>query len=431
MKTPVNILLVDDEARNLDEEALRASEERFRLLIEGAPNAMLMVDDTGAVTVTTASNNNWPPPAETIARPRPNGEGSGATTRAALSRRASRIPASRPDRLAELLRKLVELPEGFRLHPKLAQRIKAHEQMAAGERPLDWAAAESLAFATLATQSVRIRLTGQDTARGTFSQRHAILFDQEIGYPYVPLQHLAADQAPVEIVNSPLNEDNLQIVHPTTPAQYFHCLRRQALWRWRKPLVVFTPKSLLRHPKVVSTLEDCARGRFQRVLPDTVEPRAVKRVLLCSGKVYHELAAHREDPRREDVAIVRLEQLYPLRDELLERALAPYPDATPVFWVQEEPENMEAWRYLRGRFDALFGVAVAPDQPAGIGEPRHRFRRRAPTGASRIDPTRVRRQGGSGENVRACKAAAKKTTAQIGMTYAHRTENPRGRRVHH
>jgi 2-oxoglutarate dehydrogenase E1 component len=147
-------------------------------------------------------------------------------------------------------------------------------------------------------------------------------------------------------------EDNLQIVQPTTPAQYFHCLRRQALRRWRKPLVVFTPKSLLRHPQAVSSLEDCARGRFQRVLPDTAQTEEeVKRVLLCTGKIYYELATYRAERHRDDTAIVRLEQLYPLRPEALKEALMPYVDGTPTFWVQEEPENMGAWRYLRGRFD--------------------------------------------------------------------------------
>jgi 2-oxoglutarate dehydrogenase E1 component len=342
------------------------------------------------------------------------------------------------ERLSEVLRKLTEVPAGFALHPKLERGMKTRREMAEGAHPLDWSAAEALALATLATEGVRIRLTGQDTARGTFSQRHAVLHDQQDGHPHVPLQHLAPGQAPVEILNSPLNEagslgfeygysldcpdglvlweaqfgdfvnaaqviidqflasaedkwrrlsglvlllphgfegmgaehssarverflslaaeDNLQLVQPTTPAQYFHCLRRQALRRWRKPLVVFTPKSLLRHPKVVSSLADCAHGRFQRVLPDTVKTGEVTRVLLCTGKVFYELAAHREAQHCDDVALVRLEQLYPLRAELLEVALASYRDGTPVFWVQEEPENMGAWHYLRGRFnDSLFG----------------------------------------------------------------------------
>ena len=338
-------------------------------------------------------------------------------------------------RLSSLLRKLTETPASFALHPKLERGLAIRREMADGARPLDWSSAEALALAALAIEGVRIRLSGQDTARGTFSQRHAILFDQQDGSPYAPLQHLAPDQASVEILNSPLNEagalgfeygysldcpdglvlweaqfgdfanaaqviidqflasaedkwgrlsglvlllphgfegmgaehssarlerflalaaeDNLQIVQPTTPAQYFHCLRRQAVRRWRKPLVVFTPKSLLRHPKVASSPDDCARGRFERVLTDTVDTREVKRVLLCTGKVFYELAAHREKQRRDDVALVRLEQLYPLRTELIERALAAYRAGTELFWVQEEPGNTGAWRYVRGRFDDL------------------------------------------------------------------------------
>jgi 2-oxoglutarate dehydrogenase E1 component len=152
--------------------------------------------------------------------------------------------------------------------------------------------------------------------------------------------------------------DNIQIVNPTTPAQYFHVLRRQALRRWRKPLVLMTPKSLLRHPKVLSSLEDLEQGRFQRILGDPAAvPERVQRVLLCSGKVYYDLLAMREELSRDDVAICRLEQLYPLRDEQLRDALAPYPPAAPAVWVQEEPANMGAWRYLFARFgDRLFGA---------------------------------------------------------------------------
>jgi len=153
-------------------------------------------------------------------------------------------------------------------------------------------------------------------------------------------------------------DDNIQVVNPTTPAQYFHCLRRQVTRPWRKPLIVMTPKSLLRHPSVVSSLEDCASGVFQRILPDITRPQpsAVKRILLCSGKVYYDLQKQREDAKRADVAIIRLEQLYPLRLEELQSILSRYPEGTPVFWVQEEPENMGAWRYLFTRFGPkLFG----------------------------------------------------------------------------
>jgi 2-oxoglutarate dehydrogenase E1 component len=152
-------------------------------------------------------------------------------------------------------------------------------------------------------------------------------------------------------------EDNIQVVSPTTPAQLFHCLRRQVLRPWRKPLVVMTPKSLLRHPRVVSSLDDLATGSFRRILPDTrrapeAKPgsEAVDRVILCAGKIAVELEEQREKLARKDVAIVRLEQLYPLSDAEIEGALAPYPAKTPVVWVQEESRNMGARRYVRLRF---------------------------------------------------------------------------------
>lgn len=152
-------------------------------------------------------------------------------------------------------------------------------------------------------------------------------------------------------------DDNMQIVNPTTPAQYFHVLRRQVLRPWRKPLIIMTPKSLLRHAKVISPLEDLTEGHFRRILTDPhTDPQQVKRVLICSGKVYYDLAAEREELGRDDVAILRLEQLYPLSDSLLHETFAPYADGTQVFWVQEEPENMGAWRTLRVRFgEQLFG----------------------------------------------------------------------------
>ena len=305
---------------------------------------------------------------------------------------------------------------------------------AEGEVPIDWSAGEALALGSLAVDGARIRFSGQDVGRGTFSHRHAVLHDYENGSVYVPMQHLSPDQAPVEFFNSPLSEigvlgfeygysldrpralvvweaqfgdfcnvaqvivdqfiassedkwgrlsalvlslphgyegqgpehssarlerflamsaeDNIQVVYPSTPAQYFHLLRRQYLRQWRKPLVLMSPKSLLRHPDVVSTLDDCARGHFLRVIPDQLKRPAaqVKRILLCTGKVYYELNKRRSDLKRDDVAIVRIEQLYPLRVESLEQALAGYAPGTKAVWVQEEPENMGAWRYLRVKF---------------------------------------------------------------------------------
>lgn len=339
-------------------------------------------------------------------------------------------------RLAELIEALCRLPEGFTPHPTIARGLERRREMARGGRPVDWATAEALAFATLAVEGHRVRLSGQDTVRGTFSHRHAALHDVRNGRVHVPLQHLRPDQAPVESYNSPLSEagvlgfeygysldcpeglvaweaqfgdfvnaaqvivdqfivsaeekwrrlsglvlllphgfegagpehssarlerflelavnDNIQVVNVTTPAQYFHALRRQELRRWRKPLIVMTPKNLLRHPRVVSPLDALAGGRFERILPDTrTEPERVTRVLLCSGKVYYDLHALRDELGRRDVALIRLEQLYPLRDEHLAAALAPYCADTPVVWVQEEPANMGAWRYLLARFGTM------------------------------------------------------------------------------
>ncbi|MCI0747320.1 MAG: 2-oxoglutarate dehydrogenase E1 component [Verrucomicrobia subdivision 3 bacterium] len=343
------------------------------------------------------------------------------------------------ERLRRLLEGITTLPDGFQPHPKIRKWLDARRRMARGEEPLDWAAAEALAFASLACQGFRVRLTGQDTARGTFSQRHATLYDRKTGRAFRPLEHLEPAQAPVEICNSPLSEagvlgfeygysldwpdglvaweaqfgdfwnaaqvvvdqfvssaedkwrrlsslvlllphgfegqgpehssarlerflalaaeDNIQVVFPTTPAQYFHCLRRQVVRAWRKPLVVMTPKSLLRHPKAVSTLAECAQGTFQRILLDADQEK-VNKILLCTGKIFYELAAFREEQERQDVAIIRLEQLYPLRIQQLRAALARYPGDVPVTWVQEEPENMGAWRYVLARVVGELGRAV-------------------------------------------------------------------------
>ncbi|HQE75405.1 MAG TPA: 2-oxoglutarate dehydrogenase E1 component [Candidatus Hydrogenedentes bacterium] len=370
--------------------------------------------------------------------------------------------------LGAYLERLAEVPAGFHLHPKARRMLDARKAMAAGGQPLDWAAGEALAYASLAAEGVRVRMSGQDSQRGTFSHRHAVLVDTDDGHTYMPLQHIAPDQGPVDIVNSPLSEagvlgfeygyscaypdglviweaqfgdfanaaqvlidqgissaedkwgalsglvlllphgfegmgpehssarlerflmlgaeDNIQVVYPTTPAQFFHCLRRQVLRPWRKPLFVMTPKSLLRHPNVVSPLEDLTHGRFQRILPDAmgIQGGRAKRVLLCSGKIYYELAEEREKRGRDDVALVRIEQLYPLREEYLEDALRSYPDGTDMVWVQEEPQNMGAWWQWRVRFcDRLLGrwplrgVYRAPSaSPATGSAASHRLEQR-------------------------------------------------------
>lgn len=353
------------------------------------------------------------------------------------------------NQLADILQRLTETPAGFQVHRKLTRFLDQRRKMAEGKQPLDWASAEALAMATLALEGCPVRLSGQDSERGTFSQRHSVLHDASTGQRYSIFERLAPEQAPVTIINSPLSEagvlgfeygysldypdalvmweaqfgdfwnaaqvivdqfitsaetkwrrlsglvlllphgfegqgpehssarlerfltlavdDNLQVVYPSTPAQYFHCLRRQVKRHWRKPLVVITPKSLLRHKLVVSSLDDLAEGQFQRVIADQREaPAETRRVLLCSGKVYYDLLEARERYQRMDVAILRVEQFYPLAEETLLSALQPYADATPVFWVQEEPWNMASWSYWKRRFGNNlvgrypFGVVARP-----------------------------------------------------------------------
>mgnify|MGYP001773417024 CR=1 FL=1 len=351
--------------------------------------------------------------------------------------------------LKNLLVRLGSVPEGFRVHPKLKRFLEARLEMAEEKRPVDWATAEALAFATLAVEGHRVRLTGQDALRGTFTQRHAALYDYETGEPYIPLQHLAEGQAEVEIWNSPLSEagvlgfeygysldypeglvlweaqfgdfvnvaqvyidqflasaeakwnrlsglvlllphglegqgpehssarlerflqlgakDNLQVAYPTTPAQFFHLLRRQVKRPIRKPLVVMTPKSLLRHPEVVSALAELAQGRFQKVIPERV--KGARKVLLTSGKVYYDLLQKRKELGAEDVAILRLELLYPFPEAELQEALGFYPKKVPVVFVQEEPVNQGAWWYLSTRFCGEiyghpFSVVARPESPS-------------------------------------------------------------------
>ena len=342
-------------------------------------------------------------------------------------------------KLTAILEAQTVVPPDFHVHPKVRRGLDQRAQMARGERPLDWATAEAAAFGSLAAEGFLVRLSGQDSGRGTFSQRHAVLHDHEDGHTHVPLQHVAPGQAAVEILNSPLSEagvvgfeygysiewpdglvlweaqfgdfanaaqviidqflasgeekwrrlsglvlllphgfegmgsehssarlerfldlaakDNIQVTYPSTPAQYFHLLRRQVVRPLRKPLVVMTPKSLLRHPACVSPLADLSAGSFRRVIPDVaVAGEKAKRVLLCTGKIYFELVEKREALGKNDTAVSRIEQLYPLPEATLATAFEGIADGTPVVWVQEEPENMGAWRYLRARFgERLFG----------------------------------------------------------------------------
>ena len=354
------------------------------------------------------------------------------------------------ERLQSLLGQLASVPEDFSPHPKISRVLKAKAQMAAGEQPLDWSAGEALAFATLSTEGIPVRLTGQDSERGTFSHRHAVLHDVETAEEYTPLLNLSRDQARIEIRNSPLSEigvlgfeygysldalggltiweaqfgdfwntaqvivdqfivsaedkwqhlsgltmllphgyegagpehssarlerfllmgaeDNIQVCYPTTPAQIFHLLRRQVLRKWRKPLIVMSPKSLLRHLECVSSLEDLSEGKWQKILPDNAPPsNKIEKVLLCTGKLYYELDKEREARSAEDVAILRVEQLYPLSEAELLQSLEGYREGIKVIWVQEEPENMGAWRTFEY---AYRGVLNERFQFSGVYRPR-------------------------------------------------------------
>jgi 2-oxoglutarate dehydrogenase E1 component len=347
----------------------------------------------------------------------------------------TRVPAPRLAAAAEALERL---PEDFTPHPRVQKLLETRRVMVSRGEGIDWGCAEILAYASLLLEGTPIRLTGQDTGRGTFSHRHAILYDAENGREYVPLNHLAPEQATIEVVNSLLSEaavlgfeygmssadpqrlviweaqfgdfanaaqvmidqfvvsaeskwqrmsglvmllphgyegqgpehssarlerflqlsaeGNLQVVHPTTPAQFFHALRRQNHRTFRKPLVVMSPKSLLRHPRAVSKLVDLAEGGFHTVLDDPAAPRAARRVLVCSGKIFYALEKEREERDRGDVAIVRVEQLYPFPASDLSAVLGRYASAREVWWVQEEPKNQGAWGFVEPHLRPLLSA---------------------------------------------------------------------------
>ena len=348
------------------------------------------------------------------------------------------VPA---ERLRALNDELLRVPEGFEVNTKLAKQLR-RRATALDEGGIDWGQAESLAFASLLVEGIPIRITGQDTERGTFSHRHAVLHDTRTGAVYVPMRNLDDATASFEIHNSPLSEyaalgfeygysvaasgtlvlweaqfgdfvngaqiitdqfmvsglskwrqssrltlllphgyegngpehssaklerflqlaaqENIRIASPTTAAQYFHLLRRQALDPAARPLVVMTPKGLLRLKGATSTLADLADGEFGPVLDDPGAQRdRVRRLVLCSGKVYYDIAGHEERASAPHVAIARVEQLYPFPVEAARELVASYPVLDEVVWAQEEPQNMGAWRSIRHRLEeASAGVPV-------------------------------------------------------------------------
>ena len=338
------------------------------------------------------------------------------------------------EKLAELTDGLVRVPAGFHLHPKIAKLLEQRNEMGHGKRAIDYGFAEALALGSLVLEGSPVRLTGQDTQRGTFNQRHAVLIDTETEHNYLTLSHLSRQQAFCEIYNSSLSEaacvgfeygfsrdypealvlweaqfgdfangaqviidqflsasedkwnlptglvlllphgyegqgpehssarierymqlaaeDNMQVCQPSTAAQYFHMLRRQALRVWRKPLIVFTPKSMLRHPDASSNIEDFTRARFLPLVPDH-EVQNAKRILIASGKVGHELRGERRRRKDTSTAIFFLDQLYPLPRPEISAALAEHPNAREIVWVQEEPANMGALFYILPRLERL------------------------------------------------------------------------------
>ncbi len=349
--------------------------------------------------------------------------------------------AIEPATLARIVEALTTVPATFNVQPKvkrmlLERRQRIHEQGG----PFDWAYAESLAFGSLLLEGTPVRLSGQDSRRGTFSQRHSVLYDSLTRERYIPLLNLSENQARFCVYNSLLSEaavlgfdygysleypsmlclweaqfgdfangaqviidqfitsaeskwqrpsgivmllphgyegqgpehssarlerflqlcaeDNIQVCNCTTPAQYFHLLRRQMKRPFRKPLILMTPKSLLRSELAVSTTEDFTTGHFSEILPDptVTDPSTIERVILCSGKVYYDLFMHRQSEALTGTAIVRLEQLYPVAEEKIRAALGRYPNASTWVWCQEESQNMGAWSFIEPVLEQLTGT---------------------------------------------------------------------------
>jgi len=343
--------------------------------------------------------------------------------------------------LERVIHGISEFPARFQLHPKLRGFVDRRREAVEKDAPVDWALGETLAFGTLALEGTPVRLSGQDSGRGTFSQRHLAFYDYQTGARHVPLQHIAPGQARFDVVDSSLSEyavlgfefgysladplsltiweaqfgdfangaqimidqfiacseskwgqpsglvmllphgyegqgpehssarierfltlcaeRNLQVANCTTPAQYFHLLRRQMYGGAdrrgvRKPLIVFTPKSLLRHPRAVSALREFSTGGFVELLDDAgARPAQVTRVIFCSGKLYYDLLGAREERQAAHVALIRVEQLYPFAAEQAAEILARYTPAAEAVWAQEEPRNMGAWRVMRECLEPL------------------------------------------------------------------------------
>ncbi len=361
---------------------------------------------------------------KTLPRPKPEDDGS-EIVETGVAREA----------INEVSRAMSVIPQGFTINPKMVGQMSRRAKMGEGETPIDWGFAEGLAFGSIVLEDTSVRLSGQDCGRGTFSQRHAILYDTRTGEPWVPLSSLCKNGTRFEVFDSSLSEaavlgyeygysvverkgltlweaqfgdfanggqviidqfispaddkwqqtsrlvmllphgyegqgpehssarlerflqlcaeNNMQVCYPTTPAQYFHLLRRQVRQEASKPLVVMTPKSLLRLPQATSSVDQLVGGGFYPIIGDSVDPAGVERVVICSGKVYYDLLAELEKSNEGRVAILRLEQFYPFPQTLLQQWLVAYTRAQEIFWVQEEPQNMGGWAFMRPRLEAL------------------------------------------------------------------------------
>jgi multifunctional 2-oxoglutarate metabolism enzyme len=393
--------------------------------------------------------------------------GTGELDRSASPEVDTTVPA---ERLRELNEELLRVPDSFTVHRKLRKPLgKRREALEQGG--IEFGHAEGLAFASLLTAGVHVRLTGQDTERGTFSHRHLVLHDEKTGLKYCPMQHIDGAEAPFELHNSPLSEaaclgfeygysaaepdslilweaqfgdftnaaqviidsfivsgeakwgqvkrltlllphgyegggpehssarierflamaaeGNIRIANPTTAAQYFHLLRRQALIKKARPLVVFTPKSLLRLARAGSSLEELTEGRFHYVLDDpaaTERREKVERLVVCSGKIYHEIDANDHREAAENVAISRVELLYPFARDQLKQVIDSYPNLKEVVWVQEEPKNMGAWKVMSRRMPDLLPEGV---ELGYIGRPERASPGEGYTGAHALEQERI------------------------------------------
>src|SRR5438874_4076614 len=339
---------------------------------------------------------------------------------------------------------LTRVPEGFEIQPKIKRIVIDHQRKVFEEGgPYEWHYAEALAFGSLLLEGIPIRLSGQDSSRGTFSTRHSVLYDAKTGKPYVPLMHLAEKQARICIYNSPLSEgavlgfdygysldypkmlclweaqfgdfsngaqtiidqfivsaeskwqrpsgivlllphgyegqgpehssgrlerflqlcaeDNIQVCNLTTSAQYFHLLRRQMKRDFIKPLVIMTPKSLLRAEFASSPAKEFTSGKFEEILgsPEVGPANKMKRVILCSGKIYYDLINYRAEKKIDNAAIIRMEQLYPLHETKLKSMIKAFPKTIGIVWCQEEPENMGGWSFIEPRLRKLFEREIA------------------------------------------------------------------------